>query len=66
LPEWINGRSFIEKMDKDHGISVGGGLGKFAGRIFRVGPTGEAQLLPQNVAALLRAIKSVLQEFKRV
>ena len=66
LPEWINGRSFIEKMNKDHRISVGGGLGKFAGRIFRVGPTGEAQLIPQNVAALLRAIKSVLQEYKRV
>jgi alanine-glyoxylate transaminase/serine-glyoxylate transaminase/serine-pyruvate transaminase len=42
-----------------HGIEVGGGLGKLAGRIWRVGLMGE-NARPESVEALARALATEL------
>jgi alanine-glyoxylate transaminase / serine-glyoxylate transaminase / serine-pyruvate transaminase len=42
-----------------HGIEIGGGLGEFAGRVWRIGCMGHTAR-PRNVAALLGALDEVL------
>lgn len=43
----------------DYGIEVGGGLGEFAGKIWRVGCMGNTAR-PRNVATLLSALREIL------
>jgi alanine-glyoxylate transaminase/serine-glyoxylate transaminase/serine-pyruvate transaminase len=43
----------------DHGIEVGGGLGKLAGSVWRVGLMGENARV-ENVARLVEALRKLL------
>ena len=73
LPElttvWVPADRFVDGLDEAgvrrrlldrHGIEVGGGLGEFAGRVWRIGCMGHTAR-PRNVLALLGALDEVLR-----
>ena len=55
-PRGIGHDRFAEEVSRSFGITIGGGLGKNASQVFRVGPTGIVQITPGNVIKLLSAI----------
>ena len=59
LPDGIDERAARARLLGEHGIEVGGGLGAFAGRAWRIGLMGES-CREQKLEKLLHAIKAVL------
>lgn len=62
LPEAVvqTGEAAVRKrLLEEHGIEVGGGLGKLAGRVWRVGLMGE-NARPASVSRLAEALRAVL------
>lgn len=55
-PDGVHHEEFSRIMNEKYRISVGGGLGKLDGKIFRVGPTGITQLIPWSIISLLASI----------
>lgn len=55
LPEGSDDRSLRKRLLEDYGIEVGGGLGDFAGKMWRIGLMGEGAR-HENVERLLAAI----------
>jgi alanine-glyoxylate transaminase/serine-glyoxylate transaminase/serine-pyruvate transaminase len=58
LPPFADEAAVRRKLLDQHGIEIGGGLGKLAGRIWRIGLMGE-NARPEIVDRLLAAIRSV-------
>jgi alanine-glyoxylate transaminase / serine-glyoxylate transaminase / serine-pyruvate transaminase len=59
LPPGVDEAGVRRLLLERHGIEVGGGLGEFAGRMWRIGCMGHTAR-PRNVAALLGALDEVL------
>ncbi len=61
IPENIDDLKFRDRLLKDYFIEIGRGLGKFSGKVWRIGLMGES-CVPQNVFALLNAFEKLLIE----
>ena len=60
MPSTIDDEGKVRRHLLDHyGIEVGGGLGKYAGKMWRIGCMGHTAR-PRNVALLLGAVREVL------
>lgn len=59
LPAGLNDGEVRTKLLNDYNIEVGGGLGDFAGKIWRIGLMGESSQ-PNFVNSLLSALKTIL------
>ena len=59
IPPVADEAALRRRLLESHGIEVGGGLGKLAGRIWRIGLMGE-NARPEVVARLLGALDALL------
>jgi len=59
VPDGVDEAALRRLLLERHGIEVGGGLGEFAGRVWRVGCMGHTAR-PRNVVSLLGALDEVL------
>jgi alanine-glyoxylate transaminase/serine-glyoxylate transaminase/serine-pyruvate transaminase len=62
-PQGIDHTEFRRVLSRQYRIAIGGGLGKLAGKTFRVGPTGFTQIQPRNVLSLIQSIGLGLRQF---
>jgi alanine-glyoxylate transaminase/serine-glyoxylate transaminase/serine-pyruvate transaminase len=60
IPEGIDDRGVRTKLLRDHGLEIGGGLGDFKGKAWRIGLMG-ASATPRHVELCLRALREALQ-----
>lgn len=60
LPEGVDDAAVRARLLNEYNIEVGGGLGQFAGKIWRVGLMGESSQ-PNYVHALAAALKEILK-----
>ena len=61
LPEGVDDATVRRALLVEHGIEVGGGLGQFAGKTWRIGCMGHTAR-PRNVTLLLAALAEVLHQ----
>jgi alanine-glyoxylate transaminase/serine-glyoxylate transaminase/serine-pyruvate transaminase len=59
IPEGINDAQVRSTLLNDYGIEIGGGLGEFRGRAWRIGLMGDSAR-DRNVLALLSALELIL------
>jgi len=59
IPDGINDLEIRSKLLNDYMIEIGGGLGPFAGKVWRIGLMGHSAR-PENVKRLLNALKEIL------
>jgi len=59
VPEGVDEAAVRRELLQRYGIEVGGGLGEFAGKVWRVGCMGHTAR-PRNVSLLLAAVEEVL------
>ncbi|MBX2871262.1 MAG: alanine--glyoxylate aminotransferase family protein [Saprospiraceae bacterium] len=59
VPEGVDEGAIRKRLLQEYNIEVGGGLGKFAGKIWRVGLMGESST-PNHVNVLLSALKDLM------
>ena len=59
IPDGIEDLQVRRTLLREHGIEIGGGLGQFAGKMWRVGLMGESSR-PENVLVLLAALEEIL------
>ena len=59
VPEGIDEAAIRKQLLNDYNIEVGGGLGKFAGKLWRVGLMGESSSA-NHVNMLVSALKTIL------
>ena len=62
IPDGIDDVTLRKRLIQDYGIEIGGGLGIFAGKAWRIGLMGDAAN-EQNVLLVLNAIEKLLIEF---
>ncbi|MCG9127879.1 alanine--glyoxylate aminotransferase family protein [Candidatus Poribacteria bacterium] len=62
IPEGIDDATMRNRLLQDYNIEIGGGLGVFAGKAWRIGLMGDAAN-EQNVLLVLNAIEKLLIEF---
>jgi len=62
IPDGIDDAAIRKRLIQDYGIEIGGGLGIFAGKAWRIGLMGDAAN-EQNVLLVLNAIETLLIEF---
>jgi alanine-glyoxylate transaminase / serine-glyoxylate transaminase / serine-pyruvate transaminase len=60
IPEGVEDAPTRKKLLLEHGIEIGGGLGAFAGKVWRIGLMGES-CKEENVESLLRALRGMLK-----
>ena len=60
LPDGVDEAAWRRRLLDEHGIEVGGGLGAFAGRAWRIGLMGHS-CQERNVLLVLRAIEGLLR-----
>ena len=58
LPDGLDDAAIRKTLLNEYGIEVGGGLGEFAGRVWRIGLMGN-NARPRSVATLIGALRSV-------
>ena len=61
IPDGIDDAPMRARLLREHGIEIGGGLGDFAGKVWRVGLMGESSKA-EYVLALLAALESILPD----
>lgn len=61
LPAGVNEMQWRSRLLAEHGIEVGGGLGDYAGRAWRIGLMGHS-CQERNVLLLLAAVESLLKD----
>ena len=61
IPDGIDDATIRKRLIQDFGIEIGGGLGVFAGKAWRIGLMGDAAN-DQNVLLVLNAIEQLLNE----
>ena len=59
VPDGVNEREVRGALLQDYGIEIGGGLGKIAGKVWRIGLMGESSS-EHNVFAVLSALERIL------
>lgn len=59
VPEGVDEGAIRKRLLEEYNIEVGGGLGKFAGKIWRVGLMGESST-PNHVNVLLSALRDLM------
>ncbi len=59
IPQGVDDLSVRKALLKDYGIEIGGGLGQFAGKVWRIGLMGQS-CRRKNVFLLLAALETVL------
>ena len=59
IPEGVDDLSIRSKLLNDYHIEIGGGLGPFAGKVWRIGLMGHSAR-EENVNILLNALKEIL------
>lgn len=62
IPDGIDDATIRKRLIEDFGIEIGGGLGIFAGKAWRIGLMGDASN-EQNVLLVLNTIEQLLNEF---
>ena len=62
IPDGIDDAMIRKRLIQDYGIEIGGGLGIFAGKAWRIGLMGDASN-EQNVLLVLNAIEKLLIEY---
>ena len=55
----INKIKELKKISNNYGIEIGGGLGPFAGKVWRVGLMGHSSR-EENIIILINALKEIL------
>jgi alanine-glyoxylate transaminase/serine-glyoxylate transaminase/serine-pyruvate transaminase len=63
VPDGIDDAEVRGRLLRGHGIEIGGGLGDFAGRVWRIGLMGESSK-QENVITLLSALEKILPEVR--
>jgi alanine-glyoxylate transaminase / serine-glyoxylate transaminase / serine-pyruvate transaminase len=61
VPDVVDDAEVRATLLERHGIEIGGGLGEFAGRVWRIGCMGHTAR-PRNVRLVLAALEDALQE----
>lgn len=61
IPEGIDDMQVRQRLLRGYGIEIGGGLGEFGGKVWRVGLMGESSK-SEYVLALLSALENILPE----
>ena len=61
IPEGIDGKIVVRKLLNEYNIEIGGGLGDFAGKVWRIGLMGHNSR-KENVILLLGALEKVLKD----
>ena len=61
IPDGIDDTQVRNRLLRGYGIEIGGGLGEFAGKVWRIGLMGESSKY-EYVLALLSALESILPE----
>ncbi|MBH52657.1 MAG: alanine--glyoxylate aminotransferase [Chloroflexi bacterium] len=59
IPEGINDQTLRTSLREDYGIEIGGGLGQFAGKAWRIGLMGESST-QSNVLMVLSSLEKLL------
>ena len=61
LPEGLDGKAFLSKVNKDHNVILGGGQKSLVGKIFRIGHMGwvEKAHIDQALKAAKETLKSM-------
>jgi len=59
IPEGVNDATTRSRLLNEYNIEIGGGLGKFAGKLWRIGLMGESST-PNHVNMLLSALKELM------
>ena len=59
IPQGVDDLTVRKALLKDYGIEIGGGLGQFAGKVWRIGLMGQS-CRRKNVSLLLAALETVL------
>lgn len=59
IPEGVDDAYVRSRLLNDYNIEIGGGLGKFAGKVWRIGLMGQSST-PNHVNMLLAALKEIL------
>lgn len=62
IPDGLDDVQIRQRLLRGYGIEIGGGLGEFAGKVWRVGLMGESSK-SEYVVALLSALETILPEF---
>jgi len=62
IPDGVDDAKFRDQLLDDYCIELGGGLGQFRGKVWRIGLMGEG-CAPANVLALLNAFERMLPEY---
>jgi alanine-glyoxylate transaminase/serine-glyoxylate transaminase/serine-pyruvate transaminase len=61
IPDWIDDATVRKTLLNEYGIEIGGGLGKFKGKAWRIGLMGYS-CSKDNVMLLLAALENILQD----
>jgi alanine-glyoxylate transaminase/serine-glyoxylate transaminase/serine-pyruvate transaminase len=61
LPEGVEDAPMRKRLLEEYNIEVGGGLGEFAGKVWRVGLMGSS-CTPNHVNCLLSALRTLLKK----
>jgi len=64
VPDGVDDAKVRATLLDRYGIEIGGGLGEFAGKVWRIGCMGHTAR-PRNVTLLLGALREVLEEVGR-
>ena len=59
IPDGINDLEIRNRLLNDYLIEIGGGLGPFAGKVWRIGLMGHSAR-SENVSRLINALKEIL------
>jgi alanine-glyoxylate transaminase/serine-glyoxylate transaminase/serine-pyruvate transaminase len=60
IPEGVDDRAVRAKLLVDHGLEIGGGLGDFKGKAWRIGLMG-ASATPRHVGVCLGALRDAIR-----
>ena len=59
IPDGVDDATTRSRLLNEYNIEIGGGLGKFAGKLWRIGLMGESST-PNHVNMLLSALKEMM------
>jgi alanine-glyoxylate transaminase/serine-glyoxylate transaminase/serine-pyruvate transaminase len=61
IPDGVSDKQIRARLLKEYGIEIGGGLGEFSGKIWRIGLMGESST-QKNVLLVISALEKLLSE----
>ena len=62
LPSWIDEAAVRKRLLQEYDIEIGGGLGDFTGKVWRIGLMGESST-KNHVNMLLSGLRTILNEY---